>query len=53
VCVGVATPHRAEAFEACRYLIDTLKRQVPIWKKEVYTDGRTEWVQGTAPPDIA
>lgn len=35
VVVGVACPHRAEAFEACRWLIDTLKAEVPIWKKEI------------------
>lgn len=43
VCVGA--PHRAEAFEACRYCIDTLKETVPIWKKEVCPDG-TFWVEG-------
>ena len=45
VIVVVATPHRAEAFEACRYIIDTLKATVPIWKKEVATGGE-EWVEG-------
>jgi len=45
VIVVVATPHRAEAFEACRYIIDTLKTTVPIWKKEVATSGE-EWVEG-------
>lgn len=50
VVVGVAAAHRAEAFEACRFLIDTLKTRVPIWKREVYRDGHTEWVEGTAPP---
>ena len=45
VAVGVSTPHRAEAFEACRFLIDRLKEVVPVWKKEVFADGRTEWVQ--------
>src|SRR4051812_42019555 len=45
VVVVVACPHRAEAFEACRYAIDTLKSTVPIWKKEIYTDGE-EWVEG-------
>ena len=49
VIVAVATPHRAEAFEACRFLIDALKVQVPIWKREVYADGRTEWVEGGTP----
>jgi len=39
VAVAVASPHRAEAFAACRFAIDTLKAQVPIWKKELYADG--------------
>ena len=45
VIIVVATPHRAEAFEACRYIIDTLKTTVPIWKKEVTMNGE-EWVEG-------
>ncbi len=45
VIVVVATPHRGEAFDACRYIIDTLKTTVPIWKKEVATNGE-EWVEG-------
>ncbi|MDX1546940.1 MAG: molybdenum cofactor biosynthesis protein MoaE [Rhodothermales bacterium] len=49
VIVGVASAHRAEAFAACRYLIDTLKKAVPIWKREVYADGREEWVEGATP----
>ena len=52
VVVGVATPHRADAFAACRFLIDTLKQQVPIWKREVYADGSTEWVEGPMPPAV-
>ena len=44
VIIGVSAPHRAHAFEACRWLIDTLKSEVPIWKKESYADGRSEWV---------
>ncbi len=43
VVVVAAAPHRAEAFEACRFAIDTLKETVPIWKKEVATDGEY-WV---------
>ena len=43
VWVGVCSAHRAEAFEACRFAIDTLKQTVPIWKKEVATDGEY-WV---------
>ena len=45
VFIAVASPHRAEAFDACRYIIDTLKTTVPIWKKEVGPDG-AEWVEG-------
>lgn len=45
VIIVVAAPHRNEAFEACRYIIDTLKTTVPIWKKEVATNGE-EWVEG-------
>jgi molybdopterin synthase catalytic subunit len=45
VIIVVASPHRSEAFEACRYIIDTLKTTVPIWKKEVATTGE-EWVEG-------
>lgn len=43
VLIGVATAHRADAFDACRYIIDTIKQTVPIWKKEVFTDGEV-WV---------
>ena len=45
VIIAVAAPHRAEAFDACRYIIDTLKTTVPIWKKEVASNGE-EWVEG-------
>ncbi len=44
VAVAVSCPHRAEAFEACRHAIDRLKELVPIWKKENWADGSTEWV---------
>ncbi|MCY7351254.1 MAG: molybdenum cofactor biosynthesis protein MoaE [Cytophagaceae bacterium] len=47
VVIAVSTPHRAEAFEACRWLIDTLKEVVPIWKKEVFEDGEV-WVAAHA-----
>ena len=46
VLIGVATPHRADAFEACRYIIDTIKQTVPIWKKEFFSDGDV-WVNAT------
>jgi molybdopterin synthase catalytic subunit len=44
VAVAVSCPHRAQAFDACRYAIDRLKELVPIWKKEHWADGATEWV---------
>ena len=44
VAVAVASPHRAEAFAACRFLIDTLKARVPIWKREYYADG-SAWLE--------
>lgn len=44
VVVAVSSPHRGEAFEACRDLIDTLKGQVPIWKHQRFVDGSDEWV---------
>lgn len=46
VVIAVSAPHRKEAFEACRYIIDTLKATVPIWKKEVFEDG-AEWISPT------
>jgi molybdopterin synthase catalytic subunit len=44
VLIAVATPHRAQAFEACRWIIDRLKVDVPIWKKEIWSDGGGSWV---------
>ncbi|ARZ67996.1 molybdopterin biosynthesis protein MoeE [Streptomyces albireticuli] len=44
VVVAVSCPHRAEAFEACRRLIDDLKSEVPIWKHQRFSDGTEEWV---------
>ena len=43
VVIAVATPHRDQAFAACKFAIDTLKEQVPIWKKEIFEDGE-QWV---------
>jgi molybdopterin synthase catalytic subunit len=48
VAVAVASPHRAEAFAACRHAIDTVKARAPIWKKEFYADG-SAWLEG--PPE--
>ncbi|PRH79786.1 molybdopterin biosynthesis protein MoeE [Streptomyces solincola] len=44
VVVAVSCPHRAEAFAACRKLIDDLKHEVPIWKHQRFSDGTEEWV---------
>lgn len=44
VWVGVASAHRAAAFDACRYIIDEVKARVPIWKKEHYATGDSGWV---------
>jgi len=53
VAIAVTAPHRGAAFEACRYAIDTLKKTVPIWKKEFYTDGAV-WLEGpgAAPVEV-
>ena len=45
VCIHVASPHRASGFEACSWLIDELKRQAPLWKKEIRADGEV-WKAG-------
>ena len=47
VAIVVSTPHRAEAFAAGQWLIDSLKRDVPIWKQEHWADGTSEWVHPT------
>ncbi len=46
VAVVMSSPHRAAAFDAARWLMDELKRAVPIWKKEHFADGDAEWVAG-------
>jgi MoaE-MoaD fusion protein len=48
VFIAVSSPHRAAAFDACRFAIDTLKRTVPIWKKEYFADGAV-WAEGESP----
>ena len=44
VWIGVSAAHRAEAFDACRYIIDEIKHRLPIWKKEHYADGDSGWI---------
>lgn len=49
IAIAAAHPHRAQAFDACRQVIEEVKRRVPIWKRERYVDGAWEWVgQGSA-----
>jgi len=52
VLIAVASAHRGATFDACRFLIDTLKKSVPIWKKEFFEDGAV-WADGEPfPPDV-
>jgi molybdopterin synthase catalytic subunit len=46
VAIAVTAAHRAEAFHACRFIIDEIKKTVPIWKKEIYEDGEV-WIEGS------
>ena len=48
VAIAVSSPHRGEAFQAGQWLIDRIKQVVPIWKKENYTDGTSDWVHPDA-----
>ncbi len=50
VAIAVGHPHRAEAFDACRYVIEQMKRRVPIWKREHYATGDSEWVDPSGAP---
>ena len=51
VLIAVSTPHRGDAFAACRWLIDALKKDAAIWKKEVWADGTGTWVHPGNPND--
>jgi molybdopterin synthase catalytic subunit len=48
VVIAVAHPHRAQAYEASRFIIEEIKRRVPIWKREEYVDGTRDWIDPTA-----
>lgn len=48
VIIAVSAAHRAEAFEGCRYVIEELKKRVPVWKQEHYPDGKSAWLPGHA-----
>jgi molybdopterin synthase catalytic subunit len=51
IWVGVTAEHRSAAFDACRYIIDQAKIRVPIWKREHYAEGVTEWINAAAPSE--
>jgi molybdopterin synthase catalytic subunit len=53
IAIAVAAPHRAAAFEACRYLIEQVKVRVPIWKRELHADGTAWWVDPEGRPSEA
>ena len=50
VAIAAASPHRAEAFDAARYVIEEIKKRLPVWKREHYVEGDSSWVEGTRPP---
>lgn len=48
IIIATSSPHRDESFKATRYVIEEIKKRAPIWKKEIYTTGESEWLQGHA-----
>jgi molybdopterin synthase catalytic subunit len=50
VAIAVSTPHRAEAFDAARYIIEQIKLRLPVWKHEHYLAGASRWLGGAVPP---
>ena len=53
VAIAVSNPHRAEAFDGARYVIEEIKKRLPVWKKEHYVEGATEWLGGVRPaPEV-
>lgn len=49
VAIAASTPHRAEAFDAARYVIEEVKKRLPVWKREHYLDSGAEWLDGRIP----
>ena len=49
VAIAVSSPHRGRAYDASRYVIEEIKKRLPVWKHEHYTDGRSKWVEGVTP----
>ncbi len=52
IAIAAAAPHRAAAFEACRYVIEEVKKRLPIWKKELRADGTALWVDPEGRPAV-
>jgi molybdopterin synthase catalytic subunit len=50
IAIAAAAPHRAQAFEACRFVIEEVKRRIPVWKKELRVDGTEVWVDPSGRP---
>jgi molybdopterin synthase catalytic subunit len=50
VAIAASSPHRAAAFDAARYVIEEIKKRLPVWKKEHYVSGDSRWIEGTMPP---
>ncbi|NNK63716.1 MAG: molybdenum cofactor biosynthesis protein MoaE [Gemmatimonadetes bacterium] len=53
VAIALSTPHRAEGYEASRWIIEAIKERLPIWKHEHFVDGESRWVPGRTPPTPA
>ena len=49
VAIAASMPHRAQAFDACRYVIEEIKKRLPVWKHEHYADGQARWLDGHRP----
>src|SRR5690348_4473616 len=52
IAIVAAAPHRAQAFEACRFVIEEVKRRIPVWKKELRIDGSEVWVDPSGHPAV-
>lgn len=50
VGIAISTPHRAEAYDGSRYIIEEIKKRLPVWKQEHYTGGERTWLDGETPP---
>ena len=50
VAIAASSPHRAESFDAARYVIEEIKKRLPVWKKEHYVDTEPRWLEGAVPP---